>query len=35
MIMRAPHPMRMEIITAQQREIDMMNQWLKDWGYEE
>lgn len=22
-----------EIITAQQREIDMMNQWLKDWGY--
>lgn len=27
--------MATEIITAQQREIDMMNQWLKDWGYTE
>jgi hypothetical protein len=25
--------MAADIITAQQSEIDMMNQWLKDWGY--
>ncbi len=24
-----------DITAAQQREIDMMNGWLKDWGYEE
>lgn len=24
-----------EIIEAQQREIDMMNGWLREWGYEE
>lgn len=24
-----------DIIEAQQREIDMMNGWLRDWGYEE
>lgn len=27
--------MATDIITAQQREIDMMNQWLQDWGYTE
>lgn len=25
--------MAIEIITTQQNEIDMMNQWMKDWGY--
>jgi Domain of unknown function (DUF305) len=25
--------MARDIISAQQREIDQMNQWLKDWGY--
>jgi hypothetical protein len=25
--------MTKDILTAQQREIDQMNQWLKDWGY--
>lgn len=25
--------MAIDIIAAQQQEIDMMNQWLKDWGY--
>lgn len=26
--------MGQDIITAQQKEIDQMKQWLKDWGYE-
>lgn len=25
--------MARDIISAQQREIDQMNQWLRDWGY--
>jgi uncharacterized protein (DUF305 family) len=33
----AKHPelkkMGLEIITAQQKEIDQMNAWLKAWGY--
>ncbi len=27
--------MAVDILAAQQREIDRMNQWLRDWGYED